>query len=573
MSNGARTDAAVFYVADGYDTNTRQLMGRRAAGEAFLKALAQDPAGGPLVCCTPAAGGFDGFRKHVRALGAPADRPLRHVVLGDHAGLAAAGCVFYPGPDIAKLAWARAAGDPRGHSLTGVTHTTASHGAMDHIAGLLGGPLEAWDALICTSRSVRTTVEQVLGVAFEQAAARGERPRPPQAQLPVIPLGIDCAGLAPGPAAGASRAGFRARYGIGADDLVVLSLARTSYHGKAHPLPMYLALQAVAAMPGRGPLHLLQTGWFANDAIEQHFRAAAAALCPDVAVHFVPGTDPDVRSGIWHAADIFSLMSDNIQETFGLAPLEAMAAGLPVVASDWNGFRETVRHGVDGFLARTAMPAAGAGADLALRHDIGVDSYDRYIGGASQATAVSIADAIAGFAALADGADLRRSMGAAGMARARAEFDWPVVLGQYRALWSELAARRAGAMPDSDPPVPVPPLRPPHPVNPARDDPFRSFACYPSVALDRDTPLRLAAGAGEPLLRERAALAMNSFAAAVLPAGAQFAAMLHALGRGDATAGAVLDRAEVAFAPGLRGLGWLAKMGLVEIGDGRGGWF
>ena len=31
-----------------------------------------------------------------------------------------------------------------------------------------------------------------------------------------------------------------------------------------------------------------------------------------------------------------------MQESFGLAPIEAMAAGLPVIASDWDGLRDTV---------------------------------------------------------------------------------------------------------------------------------------------------------------------------------------------------------------------------------------
>ena len=46
---------------------------------------------------------------------------------------------------------------------------------------------------------------------------------------------------------------------------------------------------------------------------------------------------------LWAAADVFLSLVDNIQETFGITPLEAMAAGLPVVASDWDGYRYTMR--------------------------------------------------------------------------------------------------------------------------------------------------------------------------------------------------------------------------------------
>ena len=38
------------------------------------------------------------------------------------------------------------------------------------------------------------------------------------------------------------------------------------------------------------------------------------------------------------ASDMALFLVDNLQETFGLAVAEAMAAGLPVVASDWDVF-------------------------------------------------------------------------------------------------------------------------------------------------------------------------------------------------------------------------------------------
>jgi glycogen synthase len=56
-------------------------------------------------------------------------------------------------------------------------------------------------------------------------------------------------------------------------------------------------------------------------------------------------------------------MSDNIQETFGLTPLEAMAAGLPVIVGDWDGYKDTVRDGVDGFRIPSLMPPAPLGTD------------------------------------------------------------------------------------------------------------------------------------------------------------------------------------------------------------------
>jgi phosphatidylinositol alpha-mannosyltransferase len=50
------------------------------------------------------------------------------------------------------------------------------------------------------------------------------------------------------------------------------------------------------------------------------------------------------------------------QESFGIALVEAMAAGVPVVASDIPGYDEVVRDGLDGLLVPPRDPDALAAA-------------------------------------------------------------------------------------------------------------------------------------------------------------------------------------------------------------------
>jgi N-acetyl-alpha-D-glucosaminyl L-malate synthase BshA len=57
-------------------------------------------------------------------------------------------------------------------------------------------------------------------------------------------------------------------------------------------------------------------------------------------------------------ADVFVLASD--QESFGLSALEAMACGVPVVATRVGGVPEVVQDGLTGFLAPVDDPAAFA---------------------------------------------------------------------------------------------------------------------------------------------------------------------------------------------------------------------
>jgi len=75
----------------------------------------------------------------------------------------------------------------------------------------------------------------------------------------------------------------------------------------------------------------------------------------------VLGTVADAELPSWYAAaDVFAFPST--KEGWGLAILEAMSAGLPVVASDLPVFREYLAPGLDALLVPVDNPAALAGA-------------------------------------------------------------------------------------------------------------------------------------------------------------------------------------------------------------------
>ena len=392
----ARANCALRYDPDGYRIASGAVMGRQSAGAGFLRGFIEHGGTDRLVALTGSQEHFEDFRTLAGAL----DRAARPVVRArplDRRTLRSVGTVFLPGPGLDRESWIRRLGDERDYSLCGVTHTIATHRVAEALGRYLTAPTQPWDALVCTSRPARDAVIGILDRHADWLARRGGGRLRSPVRLPVIPLGVDCDAYAPGdgnPETGpGSRRGLRDRLGIGADDVVVLFVGRLSFHAKAHPTPMFMAAaRAARQVPGRA-MHLLLAGQFPNPGIEREYRAAAVRFCGTASAHFLDGSDgphgPAVL-GAMRAADIFVSLSDNVQETFGLTPVEAMAAGLPCVVSDWNGYRDTVADGETGFRIATVTARSGAGVDIADRYAAGLYKYDSMIGIASLATAVDV---------------------------------------------------------------------------------------------------------------------------------------------------------------------------------------
>jgi hypothetical protein len=374
-------------------------------------------------------------------------------------------------------------------------------------------------------------------------------------QLPVIPLGVDCDAFdrSEGPEL---REAARQKWQIEPADVVFLFAGRLSHHAKAHPLPMFLALEQAAHRTKRR-VHLLLAGRFANSAIEEQFRSSAKAYCPSVKVHFLDGSSSDDWPSMWQAADVFTSLSDNIQETFGLTPVEAMAAGLPVVVSDWDGYRDTVRDGIDGFRIPTLLPPPGTGADLVERYELGLDPYDRYVGNVSQFTAVDISACAEAYLRLIENASLRRSMGESGRRRARECFDWRVIIAAYQELWQELASRRQAAA------AAAPRAGRSHPL---REDPFALFGTYASRLLTPETVLCAPPVTGVCTVDELRDHPLANFASPLMGTADECRSLLTEVQQRSQSLWDLLERFDTKRRrAATRSLAWLLKFGLLEV--------
>lgn len=550
--------AAIYFHPDGYTTSGPKLMGRNAAGESFLRGFLTYGQGTELWARIEESEHAQIFTQIARDVGR--NQHINLIGRNSLAALSNPGTLYYPGPDIAKQAWHRAAYGHGSWSLCGITHTTSSAGVMDAITDWISSPVQPWDAVICTSIAVKDNVQRVLQAQAEYLVKRLGVQRVVLPQLPVIPLGIHT-----GDFIFSSAQRNAARISLGADDqtMIVLFAGRLSFHGKAHPLAMYQALQIAAEkLPKGHRVLLVECGYHANEYIERAFRDAAEAACPDVQVVTLDGRNAENRQTAWACADVFCSLSDNIQETFGITPVEAMAAGLPVVVSDWDGYKDTVRDGVDGFRIPTLMPQAGLGGDLALRHALGLDTYDRYCGHTCAFVAVDVGATALVFAKLFASAELRRSMGCAGRKRAQEVYDWAKIIPQYETLWAQMAELRAAHAKN------LPALR--HPW-PARMDPFAAFAAYPTTTLSKETRLTLSSTNPASTLKKWQGLDMGNFAKGILPSDAEFLALLDLLAVQPQTAGTLLEGIPIQRqGVVLRGLVWLVKLGIVaEFREGN----
>ncbi|WP_296599941.1 glycosyltransferase family 4 protein [Phenylobacterium sp.] len=542
-------NAAIRLALEAYDGSRPRPMGRHAAGEGFLRgflrygdvdrfhlwnALDEDPAA--LEALVSRLGGVG--------------RPVSWLGRGDRAALGYTGGVHIPTPELRAEAWARHAFGATAYSITGVTHTIASTHILDEISALLSAPLEPWDALVCTSDSVRKATENLLESSAAYLQERFGASRLPAVQLATIPLGVHTDDFRQDPG---SRNRWRARLDIPADAPVVLYSGRLSIGTKMHPAPMALALQAAAQTLGR-PIYWLVYGSGLSSDDETAWREAAAAFGPELLIREAPDSLVSTRNEILSAADVFLSLSDNVQETFGLTPVEAMAAGLPCIVSDWDGYRDTVRHGVDGYRIRTVAPRPGLGGDLIYAYDQRLIGYGTYAAATSLFTAVDIGDTAQALSRLLADPGLRTRMGEAGRERARGTFDWRVVIPQYQALWAELARRRQA--------VPAQTGQ----EHPHRPDPFRMFSAYPSAILGPadivalvEAPEAVAARLANPSARVEAAR---------LPSPAEAMALLETLRNGPRTVGELLATTPAERRPfAERGLAWLAKFGAVRLCD------
>jgi glycosyltransferase-like protein len=161
------------------------------------------------------------------------------------------------------------------------------------------------------------------------------------------------------------REEFRARAGAGPDTFLILTVG--GIEPRKGSVTLLEAMAAVAdRVNGSGPRPVLAVVGGHTFFDYRAYRDGALARLPDLGLVegrdvLLLGTVSEADLGGWYrAADAFAFPS--VKEGFGLVVLEALAAGLPVVASDIPVFAEYLADGESALLVPPNDPAALAAA-------------------------------------------------------------------------------------------------------------------------------------------------------------------------------------------------------------------
>jgi glycosyltransferase involved in cell wall biosynthesis len=165
-------------------------------------------------------------------------------------------------------------------------------------------------------------------------------------KVAVVPLGLELDDLFQ---TTAGQASLRPGLGLDPDAIVIGSVGRLV---PIKDLPLLVRAFALVAAE-RDCVHLLIAG---DGPEREHLAALGRSLGVSTRLHLI-GWCSDLQR-LYASCDLVALTS--INEGTPVALIEAMAAGLPVVATSVGGVPDVIEHGVTGMLVSAREPAAFA---------------------------------------------------------------------------------------------------------------------------------------------------------------------------------------------------------------------
>ena len=294
---------------------------------------------------------------------------------------------------------------------------------------LIHAGLAPFDGIICTSRCAEKAVAKGLNRIRELMHPKSPTDLKIEAKLTRIPLGIDETFFNE-----IDKASARKYFNIPENMVVALSVGRLSLRQKADWSPL---LELLARMYSSGNLDnlifIIAGGAEESDITLMESLISRFGL--EYRVMLLPNFKPEIKEKLYKAADFYISIVDNFQETFGINIIEAMASGLPVIASDFSGYRDLVTDGKAGSLIPTTWSDE---LPEFLKENMGILDPSLAKLYLSQTVSVDLGELENAIYKFYNNEDLRSSMAKAASQRAQT-YRWGNIIGSYEAFWSDLA--------------------------------------------------------------------------------------------------------------------------------------
>ncbi|MCB1049565.1 MAG: glycosyltransferase [Acidobacteria bacterium] len=310
--------------------------------------------------------------------------------------------------------------------ITAMIHSLDGKTIFDQAVRLNYAECAPFDAIFCSSRAGQSAMQHL----NEQAKAIHGRQF--CGQLPHIPLGVDedLLRLPTDPS------DLRKKMRIEPHHSVVLVPGRISSSTKMDLLPLLRHWNQWTQQAPFDKTILVIAGGAESGDLQQLSRWIEELGLRDT-VRVRANFPYELKASLYSMADVVLSPSDNTQETFGLTLLEAKLFGKPVIASDWNGYRDLIRDGIDGYLIPTYSAKPNWASWWELFDPVLAQFYQ------SQMVGLDWGRLKTNLQNLLKEKTRATALGQAGAEHCRQHYVWSQVIHQFTQQWQQLKAQAA----------------------------------------------------------------------------------------------------------------------------------
>lgn len=374
----------------------------------------------------------------------------------------------YSGPFLKHPLYLRGLFPTQTFAATSVTYSLSYQNMFnDLITEMFLFPSEPFYSIVCISQAGLVALKRIMNTIIERTPVLEKFHLP---RFDCIPLGIFTEIFHP-----RNKKDSRIQLGLPLDSIIILGIGRFSAADKMDLYPLILAFKKVLSKVDNDNVFLVLAGNNNYNNYAGMVKDFACSIGVGNKTIILGDIDDLTKSILYSAADVFVSPSDNIQETLGITVLEAMSSGLPIVASDWNGYKESIIHGKTGFKVPTYW--------IQCDNDISMFAPVSNIFGwyldhlyLSQSISVDISKMVEYLTLLVKNNELREELSLNARKHAVDNYDWKMIIKAYEQLWAELSEVSSGGI-SSNYDIFTPKY-------------FDTFKHYATKILDEETKLR-----------------------------------------------------------------------------------